>query len=459
VDADGEVISHTIYDPWGNPLTATYPDANFSGIDNRSNYTGYSWDEVLGLYYAQARFYDSEAHRFISEDPVRDGINWYVYCENGPIDNADPTGLLKVTIGGKSVTSYVIDGKICLGVASGLKALGYTPEKHGTGQKYIVKKGYGSTVYCTGKVDVAIYLYTAANTNNKPPSVSVYGYTWSSHAGRNPKSGNAEIFWASLPNGYALKYDRFVELIRTATLRTPTITIDYGDLTPIDTSKLENGTKVATYGGVSLYKHTLNSVSVISAMAGMTICADGSPRAYHPDDIPQALDHLANAGSSGNWYGIATDENGKPYIQGENGVGGPYPGYYVSTTALTISGKKDWDTTKYVNSELVPYIVRSGKDPNMNLGDFAYVYNTKNGKWSFAIVGEDGPQNEFGEGSIALQKALGISGTAKTGNAPAGTIRYVVFPNSGAGLGTIPSNSQIESKGSTLLKKAGLSRI
>ena len=34
VDETGKVISHTIYDPWGNPLTETYTDTNFSGIDN-----------------------------------------------------------------------------------------------------------------------------------------------------------------------------------------------------------------------------------------------------------------------------------------------------------------------------------------------------------------------------------------------------------------------------------------
>jgi RHS repeat-associated protein len=97
VNVDGDVISHTIYDPWGNPLTATYSDANYSGIDNRSNYTGYSWDEVLGLYYSQARMYDSETHRFISEDLVRDGWNWYIYCTNNPIMNTDVNGLMSIS--------------------------------------------------------------------------------------------------------------------------------------------------------------------------------------------------------------------------------------------------------------------------------------------------------------------------------------------------------------------------
>ena len=93
VDENGKVISHTIYDPWGNPLTETYTDTNFSGIDNSNNYTGYTWDEVLDLYFAQNRFYDPADHRFTQEDPIKDGENWYGYCENNPCIIIDISGL------------------------------------------------------------------------------------------------------------------------------------------------------------------------------------------------------------------------------------------------------------------------------------------------------------------------------------------------------------------------------
>ena len=92
VDENGKVISHTIYDPWGNPLTETYTDTNFSGIDNSNNYTGYTWDEVLDLYFAQNRFYDPADHRFTQEDPIKDGENWYGYCENNPVIVIDRQG-------------------------------------------------------------------------------------------------------------------------------------------------------------------------------------------------------------------------------------------------------------------------------------------------------------------------------------------------------------------------------
>ena len=96
VDENGKVISHTIYDPWGNPLTETYTDTNFSGIDNSNNYTGYTWDEVLDLYFAQNRFYDPADHRFTQEDPIKDGENWYAYCGNEPTSTIDVTGLMPV---------------------------------------------------------------------------------------------------------------------------------------------------------------------------------------------------------------------------------------------------------------------------------------------------------------------------------------------------------------------------
>jgi hypothetical protein len=45
-------------------------------------------------YYFNARWYDPELGRFISEDPIMDGPNWYAYVNNSPLMNTDPTGLL-----------------------------------------------------------------------------------------------------------------------------------------------------------------------------------------------------------------------------------------------------------------------------------------------------------------------------------------------------------------------------
>ncbi len=40
-----------------------------------------------------ARYYDPDRGRFISEDPIGDGLNWYVYGNNNPVMFKDPTGM------------------------------------------------------------------------------------------------------------------------------------------------------------------------------------------------------------------------------------------------------------------------------------------------------------------------------------------------------------------------------
>jgi len=40
------------------------------------------------------RYYDTRIGRFISRDPIKDGNNWYAYCDNNPINRTDPLGLV-----------------------------------------------------------------------------------------------------------------------------------------------------------------------------------------------------------------------------------------------------------------------------------------------------------------------------------------------------------------------------
>jgi len=87
------VVLHMMYDEWGNPQVDTEFNINKSGVSNLNNYTGYEYDDVLGIYYAQNRFYDAGIKRFVQEDPIKDGMNWYAYVGNNPINKIDPTGL------------------------------------------------------------------------------------------------------------------------------------------------------------------------------------------------------------------------------------------------------------------------------------------------------------------------------------------------------------------------------
>ena len=54
---------------------------------------GYQEDKDSGLKLLGHRYYDPSTGRFLTRDPVKDGKNWYGYCENGPTVEVDPAGL------------------------------------------------------------------------------------------------------------------------------------------------------------------------------------------------------------------------------------------------------------------------------------------------------------------------------------------------------------------------------
>ena len=60
---------------------------------NPFRYCAEYYDAETGYIYLRARYYDVKDGRFISEDPAKDGLNWYVYCGNNPVNFVDPFGL------------------------------------------------------------------------------------------------------------------------------------------------------------------------------------------------------------------------------------------------------------------------------------------------------------------------------------------------------------------------------
>lgn len=162
--------------------------------------------------------------------------------------------------------------------------------------------------------------------------------------------------------------------------------------------------------------------------AGMSIDADGAPNAYNPDNT--GLDDLENAGDGAEWWALAVDEHGQPILQGPND---PFPGFYISMTALADRTKDRTDPSRFVDASKIPYIVLPGqvmRQTGARLGDFAVVFNQRNAKFSYAIFADIGPA--VGEGSVALAENLGISSSARRGGTR-GDILYLVFPGSGNG--------------------------
>lgn len=48
------------------------------------------------LYYFNARWYDPQLGRFITEDPIKNGNNWFAYAANNPLRFVDPSGLREI---------------------------------------------------------------------------------------------------------------------------------------------------------------------------------------------------------------------------------------------------------------------------------------------------------------------------------------------------------------------------
>jgi RHS repeat-associated protein len=89
VDSEGNLGKSYIYSAYGS----TQSEGTFTGS---FAYTGALLDEETGLCYMNARYYDSETGRFISEDTHRgDGEEYwhlYAYCEGDPVNYTDKSG-------------------------------------------------------------------------------------------------------------------------------------------------------------------------------------------------------------------------------------------------------------------------------------------------------------------------------------------------------------------------------
>ena len=122
-DVSGALLGRLEYEPYG----AFWSGA--PGLSGQVGYTGHEQQPSGGLLYAQARYYEPMAGRFLSPDPVgidtRTGINYdrYGYARDNPYKFTDPDGrnpLLKlgVDFGIELGIQYLTTGEVDLTAAA-----------------------------------------------------------------------------------------------------------------------------------------------------------------------------------------------------------------------------------------------------------------------------------------------------------------------------------------------------
>ena len=90
--AAGNVQNDYRYNAFGQKI------AEHENIPNRLKYNAQIEDDLTGLYYLRARYYNTGIGRFTQEDVIyNDGLNLYAYCSSNPVMYVDPSGFVKKT--------------------------------------------------------------------------------------------------------------------------------------------------------------------------------------------------------------------------------------------------------------------------------------------------------------------------------------------------------------------------
>ncbi len=88
------IAAEKTYDAFGNLTAST---GTWQGPFGYAGQFGYQ-EDASGLKLLGHRYYDPTLGRFLTRDPIQDGRNWYVYCENNPVDGQDAAGLVRISV-------------------------------------------------------------------------------------------------------------------------------------------------------------------------------------------------------------------------------------------------------------------------------------------------------------------------------------------------------------------------
>ena len=123
VNTNGTVVARYLYDAFGNCTIASSSTNTAVANANPIRYRGYYYDDDTGLYYCNARYYSPKWRRFISPDDTAyldpesvNGLNLYCYCNNDPVNYADPSG--------RSVTAILLTALVAGALSAGANVVG-----------------------------------------------------------------------------------------------------------------------------------------------------------------------------------------------------------------------------------------------------------------------------------------------------------------------------------------------
>ena len=111
-DSSGTVTDNYVYDAFGNIIDM------IGATTNNYLYTNQQYDPNVGFYYLRSRYYNPQAGRFITHDPLLGNVfdpislHRYSYADADPVNNSDPSGMwtltnLQVALGVISILSAI----------------------------------------------------------------------------------------------------------------------------------------------------------------------------------------------------------------------------------------------------------------------------------------------------------------------------------------------------------------
>ena len=249
----------------------------------------------------------------------------------------------------------------------------------------------------------------------------------------------------------------------------------WGAHSNVQTSSGPRVTEVTRIVGVPIYEidNGPDKPRLISYEAGLAVDADGAPNAYHPEN-KNALDDLKSAARRDKDRNPLMDPKdpskyllnpdivafnpvtGKPHIQGKDD---PCPGYYVSMTSCQNKDFPKTDPRRYLDATQIPYVVINPalKNLGVEVGDLAML--SRGDRRVFVVVGDVGPKDKLGEGSIKAVDRLGGNPNAIRGGIPSG-VRQDFFKGRkvSAPAGTPLTANHIAIEGSKLASQLGYER-